>query len=240
MQLAESRSTQPTSAAEERRPQDRVFHALRRDILLGRLRPRERLVEEELTARFAVGRYGVRAALDELGRIGLVARRPNRGVVVSDYDPAEIAKLYEVREILQQAAVARLPLPASDELVRSLRAINARYRDCLARGELDEVAEANGAFHRTLFAACGNSYLAEAIEQHREKTAPIHGYAIGVPRLAAQSHRDHEEMIDCLIAADRRRLAEVCMRHMRQSLATVEEAPRAHPGGPAGGEEEER
>lgn len=238
MQTAETIPIAQTTASEERRPQDRVFHALRHDILLGRLRPRERLVEEELAARFSVGRYVVRSALDELARIGLVARRPNRGVIVSDYDPAEIAKLYEVREILQQAAVARLPLPAPDELVRSLRTINARYEECLTRGELDEVAEANGAFHRALFAACGNTYLAEAIEQHREKTAPIHGYAIGVPRLAAQSHRDHEEMIDCLVAGDRRRLADVCMRHMRQSLASVEEAPRAHHGGPAGTEED--
>jgi DNA-binding GntR family transcriptional regulator len=238
MLTAASRTAAHAEAAEERRPQDRVFHALRRDILLGRLRPRERLVEEELAARFSVGRYVVRTALDELGRIGLVARRPNRGVVVCDYDPAEIAKLYEVREILQRAAVARIALPAADELVRSLRAINARYEDCLKRGELDEVAEANGAFHRALFAACGNPYLAEAIEQHREKTAPIHGYAIGVPRLAAQSHRDHEEMIDCLVAGDRRRLAEVCIRHMQPSVESIRESARGRPHDASGTEED--
>lgn len=239
MLTAESRSTTPaTAAADERRPQDRVFHALRRDILLGRLRPRERLVEEELAARFAVGRYAVRSALDELGRIGLVARRPNRGVVVSDYDPAEIAKLYEVREILQRAAVDRLPLPAPDDLVRALRSINARYQDCLRRGALDEVAEANGDFHRTLFSACGNPYLAEAIEQHREKTAPIHGYAIGVPRLAAQSHQDHEDMIDSLVVGDRERLVEACIRHMQPSLESIRESALGRPRRPAGSEED--
>jgi DNA-binding GntR family transcriptional regulator len=238
MQTAETSPFAQTTTTEERRPQDRVFHALRHDILLGRLRPRERLVEEELAARFAVGRYVVRAALDELGRIGLVARRPNRGVIVADYDPAEIAKLYEVREILQRAAVTRMALPAADELVRALRTINARYEDCLKRGELDEVAEANGDFHRTLFSACGNAYLAEAIEQYREKTAPIHGYAIGVPRLASQSHRDHEEMIGCLVAGDRQRLADVCIRHMQPSLESIRETARGRPRGPAGTEED--
>jgi DNA-binding GntR family transcriptional regulator len=236
MLTSESQSPVRTKAAAgERRPQDRVFHALRHDILLGRLRPRERLVEEELAARFDIGRYVVRTVLDELGRIGLVVRRPNRGVIVSDYDPAEIAKLYEVREILQQAAVARIPFPVPEELIRELRTINARYEDFHRRGELDEVAEANGAFHRTLFAACGNPYLAETIEQHRVKSAPIHGYAIGVPNLAAQSHRDHEEMIDCLVARDRRRLADVCTRHIQPTLELIRRPNADHRGEPVGG-----
>lgn len=226
--VAEARADGRRGAAEER-PQDRVFQALRRDVLLGRLRPRERLVEEEIAARFSVGRYVVRAALDELARIGLVARRPNRGVVVCDYDPAEIEQLYEVRDVLQRAAIARMPLPAAAALVTALREINRTYADCLARGALDEVAEANAAFHRTLFAACGNPFLAAAIEQHWEKSALVHGYAIGVPALAARSHEDHEAMIDCLAGGDRDRLSDLCTRHMQPSLDAVRASGRARP-----------
>jgi len=204
-----------------RRPQDEVFHALRRDILLGRLHPRERLIEEELTMRFGVGRYVVRSALDELSRIGLVSRRPNRGVVVSDYNPAEVAKLYEMREILQRAAVTRITLPAAPDLVKELRRINQHYAESYARGELEEVAEANAAFHRALFGACENQYLAETIEQFRQKTAAVHGYAIGVPQLATQSYQDHEQMIDALERGERERLADLCIQHMVPALEAV-------------------
>ena len=213
----------------EARPQDRVFQALRRDVLLGRLRPRERLVEEELAARFAVGRYVVRAALDELARIGLVERRPNRGVIVADYDPSQIEQLYEVRDTLQRAAIARMPLPAPRSLLDELTAINRIYAECLARGELDEVAEANAAFHRTLFGACGNSFLAAAIEQHWEKSALVHGYAIGVPTLAARSHADHEAMIACLARGDRSGLGELCSLHMQPSLEAIRATARSRP-----------
>lgn len=229
MQAVAEARVEKRGGAAEARPQDCVFQALRRDVLLGRLRPRERLVEEELAARFAVGRYVVRAALDELARIGLVSRRPNRGVVVSDYDPAEIEQLYEVREILQRAAIARMPLPAPVTLVGALRDINRAYADCLARGALDEVAEANAAFHRTLFGACGNPFLADAIEQHWEKSALVHGYAIGVPELAARSHEDHEAMIACLVTGDRDGLSDLCSRHMRPSLDAVRASGRARP-----------
>jgi len=141
--------------------------------------------------------------------------------VVSDYDPGEVERLYEMREILQRAAVARIPLPVPPSLIRELTAINRRYADCHARGELDEVAEANAAFHRTLFNACENQYLADTIEQFREKTAAVHGYAIGMPQLASQSHRDHQRMIDSLKKGDRERLAELCIEHMRPALEAV-------------------
>ena len=220
-----SMSRQPAAQTGHRqalqRPQDEVFHALRQDILLGRLHPRERLIEEELTTRFGVGRYVVRSALDELSRIGLVSRRPNRGVVVSDYNPAEVAKLYEMREILQRAAIARIILPAAPELMAELRTINQHYADSYARGELDEVAEANAVFHRTLFGACENQYLAETIEQFRQKTAAVHGYAIGVPQLATQSYQDHEQMIDALDRGERDRLADLCIQHMMPALEAV-------------------
>ena len=186
-------------------------------------------MRQSIAARFTVGRYVVRAALDELARIGLVERRPNRGVVVCDYDPAEIEQLYEVRQTLQQAAIARMPLPAPAALVAELTDINRTYADCLARGELDEVAEANAAFHRTLFGACGNVFLAAAIEQHWEKSALVHGWAIGVPALAARSRDDHAEMIACLAAGDRARLSDLCGLHMQPSLDAVRASARGRP-----------
>ena len=60
-------------------PDDKVLsvvRSLQQDIVFGRLKPRERLLEEEMSARFAVGRHVVRAVLEELDRAGLVVRRP--------------------------------------------------------------------------------------------------------------------------------------------------------------------
>lgn len=203
------------------RQQDEVFRSVRRDILSGRFRPRERLVEEDLIQRFAAGRYAVRSALDELVRIGLAVRRPNRGVIVYDYDPIKIAKLYEMRDILHRAAIERLVLPAQTDLLQDLREINRSYAVALDRGELDEVAEANALFHQRLFSACDNEYLVESIEQFRERTAVVHGYAVGVPELARQSHMEHEMMIDCLEQGDRAALLKLCIEHVLPALEAV-------------------
>lgn len=219
MKSVSSHDLQDAPGQEGASPQlNAIFHALRRDILLRRLQPRERLTEEELSVRFDAGRYLIRAALNELARIGLVVRRPNRGVVVADYDPKDIEQLYELRGIMQIAAIERMKMPGSPELVAELRDINERYRDGLEDGDLELIADLNASFHRTLFEACSNPYIVDAIERLWQKTAIVHGYSIGVPALARRSYDEHAAMIESLEKGDRARLVDLCLAHMQPAL----------------------
>ena len=128
--------TSPTGRAGDRRL-PAIVNALQQDIVFGRLKPRERLVEEELSERFVVGRHVIRAALEELGRAGLVQRRQNRGAVVSDYTAEEIDELYDIRVILQQEAAKRVVLPASADFIRELRDVNDVYMTSGKNGDLN-------------------------------------------------------------------------------------------------------
>src|SRR3546814_9723107 len=60
------------------------------EIVLGWLQPRERLIEEDLAARFEVKRHIVREAIFELERIGLVERIPHKGAVVRMLQATEV------------------------------------------------------------------------------------------------------------------------------------------------------
>jgi DNA-binding GntR family transcriptional regulator len=201
-----------------------VLRDLQHDIVFGRLKPRERLVEEDLSERFAVGRHVIRAALDELDRMGLVQRRQNRGVVVSDYAPREVDELYEIRFLLQQAAAQRIELPASPEFIERLTKINDRYVYFGKLGDLNAASIANDAFHRTIFGACRNAQLADLIQQYWVKTAAIHCYAIANPALAEQSRQEHFAMIEAMRQGDRPRFEALCLEHMQPALAAFKAA----------------
>ena len=110
-----------------------LVDSIRQAIIFGRLRPRERLVEEELAERFNASRHLVRSALSSLEQMGLVARRPNRGVVVCDFSVEEIEEIYEMRAILQGEAARRIPLPAPRSLITQLEAIHAKYSENVDR-----------------------------------------------------------------------------------------------------------
>ena len=197
---------------------NQITEALRREIIFGERDAGERLVESDLAESFSVGRHVVRSALSELERVGLVERMPNRGVTVIDYAREDIEELYEMREVLQGAAVERIPLPVGRSTIALLEAINEEYRQSLESGNLDAVVEANNTFHRTLFGLCGNRHLARSIDEYWQKTAAIHSHAIAKKELALVSHQQHEAMIEAIRNSDRAALDALCNEHMRPAL----------------------
>lgn len=201
-----------------------IVNALRHDIVFGRLKPRERLVEEELSERFAVGRHVIRAALEELDRTGLVRRRANRGAVVSDYSPEEVDELYEIRAILQREAARRIALPASPAFIAKLEAVNEEYLRCGLSGDLDSASIANDQFHHLIYNECNNRHLAELIQQYWLKTAAIHCYAIASPALAEKSRAEHLNIIEAMRMGDRKLFEDLCVEHMRPALAAFKAA----------------
>ena len=101
-----------------------VVEALRKEILDGERPGGQRLVEQELTARYGVARHTLRAALRELASEGLVRIEPNRGARVTRLSAEEIVELYELRTALEVEAArlalerhrGRLPAPVHEAL----------------------------------------------------------------------------------------------------------------------------
>jgi DNA-binding GntR family transcriptional regulator len=201
-----------------------VVSALQHDIVFGRLKPRERLVEEELSDRFSVGRHVIRAAFEELDRAGLIQRRQNRGAVVSDYSAEEVDALYEIRSILQQQAAQRIPLPADPAWITQLRAVNDTYIRCGEAGDLNAASVANDTFHQMIFGACRNRHLADLIQHYWVKTAAIHCYAIATPELAEKSRQEHVQIINAMEAGDRAGFETLCVQHMQPALQAFKAA----------------
>jgi DNA-binding transcriptional MocR family regulator len=70
---------------------------LEEQIIAGRLKPRQRLVEEEIAREMSVSRSPIREALRALEREGLVTLTPGRGACVADLTLEEVDDVYAVR-----------------------------------------------------------------------------------------------------------------------------------------------
>jgi DNA-binding GntR family transcriptional regulator len=192
-----------------------IATALEEEIALGLLAPRERLVEEELAERFDVKRHVVRQALVELDAMGIVVRQPNRGAAVKDFTSAEVEQLYVVRSLVESGAGRLIPLPAPPAVISELRAIHKRHCAAVERGDLRRVFRENLKFHRTLFAACGNTPLTEVIEQLQFKTHAIRSYSVGNPQLLSKACLEHARMIELLEEARRDEFVALLEQHIQ-------------------------
>jgi DNA-binding GntR family transcriptional regulator len=194
------------------------------DIIFGRLRPRQRLIEDELALRFGVSRHLVRAAIVELEQLGIIVRRPNKGAMVRDYTMREIDDMYDMRAQLQGETARRMPLPGSPELVKELRAIHDAYCEAGDNGNLRAVCTNNSLFHRRIWAHCGNGYLAYLVERIWTETLGIRCYGIADPMLLAQARQEHEEMIKMIEVGDREGLVRLSVAHIWPALNAYKRA----------------
>src|SRR6202165_5170034 len=83
----------------------RVEHHLRRAIHAGRLRPRQRIIEEDLARELGVSRGTVREAWLRLERDGLVVTTSRRGTFIRDISLQEIGVIFRMRAKLEGLCV---------------------------------------------------------------------------------------------------------------------------------------
>jgi DNA-binding GntR family transcriptional regulator len=140
-----------------------VSEQIRGQILDGKLRPGERLVEDKLSAELGVSRVPVREALRELESTGLVAARKHAGVFVRVLDAKEVADLYELRSVLDGHVgrrAASLPRPQRLALVETLKRGMAVMKASARRHDVQAYYTANLAFHWAVVEAAENEPLA--------------------------------------------------------------------------------
>lgn len=184
------------------------------EIVLGWLQPRERLVEEELAARYGVKRHVAREAIFALERMGLVERIPNKGAVVRMLRATDVEQIYSVREALETLAAHQIPLPATAELINDLERIQAGHSAAVSADDPRAAFRANMAFHEALFGACGNPHLAEAIRSLAQKAHGARSYTAADPVHLALARDQHVAIIAALRSGDRPALVKLCREHL--------------------------
>lgn len=194
-----------------------IFHAIEEDIVFGRLKPRERLVEDDLIERFKVKRHIVRQALIQLQRSGIVSKEKNKGAMIRDFSIAEVEEIYEMRELLQRHAAYRISFPVNQPLVDQLLDIHGRHCKAVDEKDLPTVYRLNNEFHEVLFSACGNEHLAQAIAHYSWLSHVIRSYRVAKPELLSQAKAEHGMMIEALKGGNREQLVSLCIEHILPS-----------------------
>jgi DNA-binding GntR family transcriptional regulator len=152
------------AALQRRASADLIAAGVRDRILAGDLVPGDPLREAELAAAFGVARNTVREGLRLLTQGGLATYEMHRGVTVRRHTAAEVAAVFEVRAIIEQAAARRAGTLEPGETARLRRALeDSEAADAVA--DVKGVMTANLEFHRELVRLLGNPKLDDIFNQ---------------------------------------------------------------------------
>ena len=134
----------------------RVADVLRERIVRGELRSGTQFGEQQLTAALGVSRNTLREAFQILIGERLLVREAHRGVFVRRLGAADVRDIYNVRRLVECAALTR---PAEPGALVQMRAAVTRGRAAARRRDWDDVGTADVAFHVAVTALGGSGRL---------------------------------------------------------------------------------
>jgi GntR family transcriptional regulator, transcriptional repressor for pyruvate dehydrogenase complex len=208
-----------------------IVDHLRREFVLGRLRPGDRLPSERnLAEHLGVARETLRQALRVLEGSGqIVITRGSRGgaiVQAAIVDPLRIRAdietmadsvepLTEYRAVIEGAAAA---LAAERRKQSHLDEMDSAQEELLASSTLNESRHADTRFHLAIAAAAGNPLLTEAIEGARMKMFDTVDL-LSFPFVKESSYGAHGRLLEAIRAGD----GELAVAEMRAHLKVTRE-----------------
>jgi DNA-binding GntR family transcriptional regulator len=210
-------------------------------ILSGRVRQGERLGERELARLIKVSRTPLREALGRLERDGLVVNRPGQGYFALDFDPKDVAEIYQYREVLELHAVRAATRAISPGGIGELRSI-VRGLAAFERqptptaNELREEVELGLRIHEVIARESGNRFICEALLQIYDRLRLLTWIDVLWFDKWAVTRKEHRDLVDAVCAGDERRAARIAARHVGRSregalwVITAQHKERSHAG----------
>lgn len=211
-----------TAANDSRLLREKVYDALRADMISCRLAPGTEIRESELAARFGVSKSPVRDALMRLEREGLVITLPRQGYRVAPVSLADVQDMFHLRDALEQACMERITRRADDEQLAEL----SRFRRFDPADWPGGFVAYNREFHRTLARIAGNArmrdHLIDLIDQmERAVQLSVSSLKKGDPQSLVD---EHAELIDALQARQAARAQRIVGRHIGEAGKRVMQA----------------
>jgi DNA-binding GntR family transcriptional regulator len=198
-----------------------VYENLKRRIITNALKPGDPMNEGILSKELKISKTPVREALQQLEKEGLVENIPGKGAFVSRFTFQDIRELFEIREILE-CEITRQVAAKGDLDLAEAKAIRDKFLASETNGGRTGKSyfSAGDHIHSFIFTAWGNQKLIREYQGLQEQVVRIslHFFSKNRQERAAQSFKEHLEIIDSLIARDPVRVEKAIRTHLQNSL----------------------
>jgi DNA-binding GntR family transcriptional regulator len=190
-----------TALGDNMRPEtvvDRLRRILSDEIVTGALGPGVRLDEQTLADRFKVSRTPVREALNQLSALGLVQKRPHRGVVVIVQTQERLLQLFEVMAELEGACARFAAERMSEGERRALRQLHDGAGRLVAAHDVVRYESLNTRFHGAIYDGTHNPALVEATSEARRRVFHFRRAQFRLADRLRLSHQEHGRIVEAI------------------------------------------
>lgn len=195
----------------------KVFNSILDDILSGKLKPGETLIESKLAEEFGVSRTPIREALKQLELEGLVVSLPNRRVTVKGISEKDIDDIYVIRKRIEGLAARWATENISEEQLEELRNIVELGEFYTNKGDWEKIEELDGKFHDIIFEASNSKPLRFILSNFHQFIRKAREESLKVEGRIGKTHEEHSSILKAIEAGDANDAEKAIIEHIKSS-----------------------
>ncbi len=196
---------------------EQVHKAILAEIAEGKLRPGERIIQEQIAQELGVSRQPVQQALVLLKNQGVLCDAPGRGLQVTSMDPTFVHQMYDMRAVIEGLAFRKAAEHFTPQAKARGEQLLEAGRDAVRRDSVSDMIAADMAFHNFIYELADNPLIGPAMETQWVNTQRVMGTVL----LSADKPRDiwdeHEAMFKLVASGDGARAEQAARKHIQKA-----------------------
>ena len=213
---------------------DQAYDSIKQAIITCALEPGEQIVQSQLAERYGIGTTPVREALQRLAQEGFVRSVPRFGYVVTPVTFSDVQEIFELRAILESAAVGLAAVRGTSEQLQRIAQtadFSYVYRDV---DSYPSFVNLNAEFHRSVVALAGNTRLVDQVTRLLDELNRVFHLGMDLRDSAHEMRDEHLALVKALSERDPDRAERIMREQIERSQQRVVEALTRGASGSAG------
>jgi len=196
---------------------DQAYEIIKGAIVSLKLKPGERLKESMLAEELGISTTPIKGALAQLKQEGFVENTRFRGASVAEINDRDVEEIFELRELLEGAAVKRAAIIFSSEDLQKGEALLEKMREAYKAGDTESYAAPSRDFHYLFTRAFGNQRMINTLKTFSDQLERIRRTIIVAPGNIPLFIKDYEKILEALKKREPEEAERALLAHIRRA-----------------------
>jgi DNA-binding GntR family transcriptional regulator len=209
---------------------EQVYRAIVDEILEGRLRAGEHLVQEQLASSLGVSRQPVQQAMALLKADGMIEEVGKRGLRVAKLDLGRMRCHYDIRVMLDGYAARSAASGVADGSVNK-QILSDGFHEVFAGGaeairnqSVKDQIHFDEAFHKLIYSSSNNSVLRSTVEPHWRYMRRVMAEVLMHAEPATAVWDQHRLIADAILSGDPEKAGALAEDHVQTAIRRLGQA----------------
>jgi DNA-binding GntR family transcriptional regulator len=201
-----------------------ITESLRNQIIQGKLKAGQRIMDTDIISRLDVSRTPIREALKILEAEGLITNKPRKGAFVAEYTLKDVWEVYTINAALYALAVDVAMDRISNGNIKKLKDIFQKMEEAVKEEipDINKYQQFHFKFHDTLFQISMNARLRQICNGMNNQIKRFSRKSFSDSKHLLSSCQTHKEILQAIEIGDKSSAKELIYTHVMEGLENLQ------------------